>query len=192
MQQWWTFITMSLLIERVPYDKHGDLPDPSDIRMAGVNRVREALLELLEPLQPTDEEWLASMRYWVERLLTSATHVAMLLICDSYSESELFWPDPKTAPWPPHANEKRLDKNDYFPYVFPAIRTPASPFGSDFDDMEMEPQQQGLCPPPKRDWIQVPMEVSYPATITDRSVGNRLGPGLTIEAARALHGAQDE
>ncbi len=192
IQQWWTFITMSLLIKPVHHCKHAELPDPSDVRMPGVNRIRDGLLELLEPLQPTDERDLGSMRWWVERLLEAATHLSMLIICDGQAEAELFWPDPKTAGWPKYANEQPLDKDDYFPYVFPAIRRPALPFGSDFDDMELEPRQQGLLPKPKRDWIQVPMELAYPASITGRSVGNRLGEGLTLEAARVLHGDGDE
>ena len=171
VQQFWSYLTMSLQWQPMEQGLSWRLPTPPDCRATSVLRVRDELFQLLEPwIRPGREQ---TFRQSLDDVIALATTLASTLLYGYFGEAELYWADPKTERWPEYA-EERLEDDDYFLLRFPGIRFPKHDYyGRDIDDAT-EPERVGGNPPPKRDWIRLEMDETQRPNPTDFSIGGRL------------------
>lgn len=171
VQQFWSYLTMSLQWQPMEQGLSWQLPTAPDCRATSVLRVRDELFQLLEPwIRPGREQ---NFRQRLDDVIALATTLASTLLYGYFGEAELYWADPKTERWPEYA-EERLEDDDYFLLRFPGIRFPKHDYyGRDIDDAT-EPERVGGNPPPKRDWIRLEMDETQRPNPTDFSIGGRL------------------
>lgn len=132
------------------------LPDPSDSRMPGVLRIREALLGFIEPY--LNEGFRTQFDYEVERLMAMCTVLASSVFLMYPGEAEFYWEDPREMSWP--IGQERLRDDDYFLMCWPGIRHPVGYLGDVLNTPNLEPPQKGLLPPPEREWLRVAMDIA--------------------------------